>query len=80
MSPFYRVPPGFVGAVCDREAMDELLMLRGVTGRCPDCEDERVMLPADDDGFEFCCTDCDAAVLLVELVVADPSLLERRAG
>ena len=42
-------------------------MLRGVVARCPDCADERIMLPVDDDGFEVCCSDCDAAVLLVEV-------------
>jgi hypothetical protein len=62
--------------------MDEVLMLRGVTGRCPDCVDERILLPVDDDGFEFCCTDCDAAVLLVEVHEAGtaPLMSERRAG
>ena len=57
-------------------------MLWGVTGRCPDCDDERIMLPVDEDGFEFCCTDCDAAVLLVEVLEAATStgLSERRAG
>jgi hypothetical protein len=48
--------------------MDEVLMLRGVTGRCPDCGDERFLLPVDDDGFEFCCTDCDCPVMLIALV------------
>jgi hypothetical protein len=43
--------------------MDEVLMLRGTTGLCPDCGDERVLLPIDEDGFELCCTDCDAAVV-----------------
>ena len=42
-------------------------MLRGVAGFCPDCGDERLMVPADDAGFEFCCVDCDAAVLIIEL-------------
>ncbi|HET6560273.1 MAG TPA: hypothetical protein VFG72_00210 [Marmoricola sp.] len=47
--------------------MDEVLMLRGVVGPCPDCRDERILLPVDDAGFELCCTDCDAAVALVEV-------------
>lgn len=39
----------------------EVLMLHGTVDRCPDCGDERVLLPSD--GFEgFCCTTCDAAV------------------
>jgi hypothetical protein len=42
-------------------------MLRGLVGPCPDCRDERILLPVDDAGFELCCTDCDAAVVLVEL-------------
>ncbi len=41
-------------------------MLRGLVGRCPECHDERILLPVDDAGFELCCTDCDAAVMLVE--------------
>lgn len=53
-------------------------MLRGITGRCPDCGDERILLPVDDDCFEFCCTDCDAAVLLIEL--ATPVDAHRLAG
>jgi hypothetical protein len=59
--------------------MDEVLMLRGTVGPCHACGDDRILLPVDDDGFEFCCTDCDAAVLLVQLsvtLVAD----ERLAG
>ncbi len=55
-------------------------MLRGIAGHCPDCGDERILLPVDDDEFEFCCSDCDAAVLLVELTVTASGLLERRAG
>jgi len=60
--------------------MDEMLMLRGIAGRCPDCGDERILLPIDDDDFEFCCTDCNAAVMLLELAVRGTDLLERRAG
>jgi hypothetical protein len=48
--------------------MDELLMLRAVAGLCPDCRDERILLPVDDAGFELCCTDCDAAVLAIDVV------------
>ena len=44
-------------------------MLRGLVARCPDCGDERIMLPADENGFELCCTDCDAAVLVLDLTV-----------
>lgn len=57
-------------------------MLRGVTRHCPDCDDERILLPVDDDCFDFCCTDCDAAVLAVEVLATGrgPVLSERRAG
>lgn len=61
-------------------AMDEVLMLRGVTGLCPDCGDERFLLPADEDGFEFCCTDCDAAVLLVDVMSFADRFAAPRAG
>jgi hypothetical protein len=43
--------------------MDELLMRTGTTGWCPDCADERILV-AVEDGLDYCCTDCDAAVLL----------------
>ena len=49
---------------CDTfEHMDELLMRTGTTGWCPDCADERILV-AVEDGLDYCCTDCDAAVLL----------------
>jgi hypothetical protein len=51
--------------------MDEVLMLRGTVGLCDACGDERILLPVDDDGFELCCTDCDSAVVLVQLTRAD---------
>jgi hypothetical protein len=51
--------------------MDEVLMLRGTVALCHTCGDERILLPVDDDGYEFCCTDCDAAVVLVQLTGAD---------
>jgi hypothetical protein len=49
--------------------MDELLMRTGRTGWCPDCADERILV-AVEDGPDYCCTDCDAAVLLLDLVEA----------
>jgi hypothetical protein len=58
--------------------MDEVLMLRGVHGFCPDCGDRRVLLPVDEDAFCYCCTDCDAAVVLLEL--CDPPVEARRVG
>lgn len=47
-------------------------MLHGVSGLCPDCGDERILLPADEDGSAYCCTTCDCAVWLVELRGAEP--------
>ena len=47
-------------------------MLSGVSRRCPDCADDRVFMPADDSDAPgaYCCTDCDAA-LLIEVELAD---------
>ena len=42
-------------------------MLRGTVGLCHTCGDERILLPVDDDGYELCCTDCDSAVVVVQL-------------
>lgn len=60
------------------EGMDrtEVLMRRGTLALCPDCGDERLMVPVEDDPAglrapEFCCTGCDAAVLLLGLLEAD---------
>ena len=41
-------------------------MLRGVWAQCADCEGEQVFLPIENG--EFCCTGCDAAVFLVEVL------------
>lgn len=42
-------------------------MLRGLLdsrpGTCPDCADERYLMPVDDDLLEWCCVDCGAAFL-----------------
>lgn len=50
-------------------------MLSGVTALCADCGDERIFVPVDDPGadggaagWEFCCTSCDAAVFLIEVL------------
>ena len=56
----------------------ETLMLRGVTAVCPDCGDERILVEVD--GSEFCCTTCDAAVLLVDVVPVTGSALTRAAS
>ncbi|CAA9356865.1 MAG: hypothetical protein AVDCRST_MAG72-1866 [uncultured Nocardioidaceae bacterium] len=44
----------------------DFLMLRAVAALCPDCTDERVFVPVDSDSY--CCTTCDAAVLLLDVV------------
>lgn len=45
--------------------MDEIVILRGLldsrTGTCPDCADERYLMPVDDDQLEWCCVECGAA-------------------
>jgi uncharacterized protein (DUF983 family) len=50
----------------------ELLMRTGVVALCPDCGDEGLFVPVEDacavDGCEFCCTRCDAAVFLLEVL------------
>jgi len=45
----------------------EILMLTGVSAYCPDCGDERILVEvvSEDRGAEFCCTTCDAAVLVL---------------
>jgi hypothetical protein len=50
------------------ETTSDVLMLSGVAAHCADCDGERVLIPVDDRGGEFCCTTCDAAVFLVEAV------------
>ena len=42
-------------------------MLTGVSGFCHDCGDVRILMAADEDGFAYCCTDCDGAMLLLEV-------------
>ncbi|HEU5044427.1 MAG TPA: hypothetical protein VFT75_09870 [Nocardioidaceae bacterium] len=48
------------------ENASELLMLQGVWAQCADCGSEQVFLPIA--AGEFCCTGCDAAVFLVEVL------------
>ncbi len=52
----------------------------GVRGFCPDCGDDRILLPVDGAAFEFCCTDCDAAVLLLDFVCTPVDRVHRRAS
>ena len=50
-------------------------MLRAVTGLCPDCGDERILLPTGDvadPSLDYCCTACDAAVLLLPVPLPPP--------
>jgi hypothetical protein len=46
--------------------MNEIELLRGllhsVAGTCPDCADERFLLPVDDEELEWCCVECGAAL------------------
>jgi hypothetical protein len=50
----------------------EKLMLTGVVAFCEDCGDEGLFVPVEDacvvDGCEYCCTRCDAAVFLLEVL------------
>jgi len=55
----------------------QVLMLHSEVAMCPDCGDERVMVPIGDG--ELCCTTCDAAVFAFH-TVADGSLLSRAAS
>jgi hypothetical protein len=63
----------------------DVLMLTGTVAQCPDCGDERILVPVDladaIDGAEeasgafghgatFCCTTCDAAVVVLDEVDA----------
>ena len=54
------------------EISSETLMRTGVVALCPDCGDEGLFVPVEDgcavDGCEFCCTRCDTAVFLLEVV------------
>jgi uncharacterized protein (DUF983 family) len=54
------------------ENRSDILMRGGVMARCPDCGDSRIFVPVEDgcavDACEFCCTTCDAAVFLLEVL------------
>lgn len=51
----------------DMNTSDRLLH-NGVVAMCPDCRDERLLVPVDT--FEYCCTTCDAAVALFDVGAA----------
>lgn len=50
----------------------ETLMLSGVISMCVDCGGERIFVPTDEGGDlggdEFCCTSCDSAVFLLQVL------------
>lgn len=48
------------------DSRSDILMLGGVAAFCADCDDQRIFVPVD--GYEFCCTTCDAAVFMLEVV------------
>jgi len=48
------------------ENASEVMMLRGVWAQCADCAREQVFLPIENG--EFCCTGCDAAVFLMDVL------------
>lgn len=51
------------------------LLHNGVVAMCPDCRDERLLVPVDT--FEYCCTTCDAAVALFEVETPTPPVRVR---
>jgi len=70
------------------ENKSEMLMLGGVMAFCADCDDQRIFAPVEDgadaagwgrDNGEFCCTTCDAAVFLLE-VLDNTGTSRRRAA
>ncbi len=64
------------GNVADMENTARTLMLTAVMAICSDCGDERIFVPVEDGCVtgkpekccEFCCTTCDAAVFLLDVV------------
>lgn len=57
-----------------------MLLFWGTTGFCGDCGGERHLLPVDESGVEFCCTDCDGVVLLLAGSFWPHGSDQRRAG
>ena len=51
------------------ENQSDLLMLRGESATCTQCAGEAIFVPVEG-GFpgEFCCTSCDAAVVLMTVL------------
>jgi hypothetical protein len=56
------------GTVRAMETTAELMLVTGVLARCGDCAGEQILMPTDDTG-QYCCTVCDAAVLLWDVAV-----------
>lgn len=53
------------------ENTSDNLMLTGVVAFCAECGDEGLFVAVEEgcsDGCEFCCTRCDAAVFLLEVL------------
>jgi hypothetical protein len=50
------------------ENQADKLMLSSTVGRCPDCDDERILIAVAEG--EFCCTTCDGAVFVLDGVGA----------
>jgi hypothetical protein len=54
------------------ENLSEKLTLAGVVAYCAECGDEGLFVPVEDgcavDACEHCCTRCDAAVFLFEVL------------
>jgi len=50
----------------------ELLLLESVVSACPECGGDRIFVPVDDEcgtgACEFCCTTCEAAIVIDPLV------------
>ena len=63
----------------ENQAQDpsDRLMLSGMTGRCPDCGDERILVAVAE--TEFFCTTCDSAVFVLDGVGA-AALVHRLAS
>lgn len=57
------------GTVMGMETTADLMLVTGVLARCGDCASEQILMPVDDTG-EYCCTVCDAAVLIWDVAVS----------
>jgi hypothetical protein len=65
--------------VRDMETTADLMLLTGVLARCCDCASEQILMPVDGSG-EYCCTVCDAAVVLWDVVAASTETQRRRVA